>query len=266
VSAQAVTLEVFEKGKKAPNWNLDSDINGELTHKDLLGVLQGTIVSTIKAAVREEQAKGFDKNPRYFVDGTTRKPLELVNPFGTVDVVAKVGISDMVLGIYNFIVLKSPITTGYYSRQNIVLVNNKNVAENEEQLKNFLKTAEFKHSDTIRFVNIAPYARKLERHGVSRGRKKPKVNKRHGKRLGEVNVPNGVYVLAERAAQRKYGKNAYIKFNFIVGGESGLSGLTGNNRTYKTNSGIESRLGKPYFYPSILVRVISEAITGGSKL
>jgi hypothetical protein len=257
-----VTLEVFEKGKKAPNWNIESDLTGEVSAKSLYQDIKQTLILVSKEALAEELAKGFDPKYQTFVDGSRNKKLEDVFALGKVSFVARAETSTLIAEIYKDILDLSRIKTGKYYTNNTVFVNDIQVANSELQLKNYLSSnIGFKHSDVITFVNLAPYARKLERHAVIRGNAgTKKINTKADKRLGSgvIYHPNGAYVLAQRKAQSKYGKNAYIKFVFKDGGT--ISNLTGPDRTYKTDSGVESRIGKPYFYPSIVVRLIGEGI------
>lgn len=256
----SVSLEVTERGKKAPQYSLESDINGEVTLKDTLVMLQNTIKTVTKTVLKEEQDRGFDKDPTIFVDGSPRKPLELVSPFGEVDIISKQDLGPILIEIYTLILKRSPVETGYYYFNNVVFLNDTEIASNKQELINYLKAnPNFQSSDKIKFINLAPYARKNERMAVVAGRKgTKKVNKRKNRTYlgaGTVYKPNGVYVLTERAVARKYGRLAFIRFGFTDGGA--IQGLKGNNRTYKTGT----RKGKPYFYPTITVSVVGKNIT-----
>lgn len=258
-----IDIEVTEKGKKAPQYTLISDLDGQQTLADSINFVKQTLIAVAKNALDEELDKGFDKKYVTFVDDKVSKNTQSVNPFGKIEYVARQDLTKILLEIYTLILKRSPVATGYYYFNNLVFVNNREVASNKQELINYFNTNKvFESKDQIRFVNIAPYARKLERHGISNGKSKRKINKKKDRRLlgqGEVYKPNGVYALTAKTMEAKYGKNAFIKFSFLDGGQ--LDGLSGNNRTYKTDSGVQSRKGQPYFYPSIVVNVIGTAIT-----
>lgn len=262
VNKPSITITVYEKGKRAPEYDLENDPYGEKSLEGVLIELKETVIATGKAVLAEEQAKGFDDNPAIFVDGNPKKAVADVLPFGSIEYVAKQDLGPILIEIYTKILKNSPVDTGWYYHNNLVFVNNVEVAQNKQELINYLeKNPNFKSKDTIKFVNTAPYARKLERHAVtSTGNRRRVVNKKKDKRLkGVIYKPNGVYVMTHRWADNKYGKTAFIRFAFLDGGA--IPSLTGSNRTYKTDSGVQSRKGKPYFYPCITVSVIGRNIT-----
>jgi hypothetical protein len=95
----------------------------------------------------------------------------------------------------------------------------------------------FDEKDRIRFINTAPYARKLERDGVTAQRQKAKIG--NGSRVSrgvrsKIRVPNGAYALAARAVRAKFKGNSGIKFSLIPGNYLGI----GSN--YPRQSGAEA--------------------------
>jgi hypothetical protein len=266
----SVTFEVYDGGKLRQDWTIEADLTNELTLKDLRNTLKLMIIETANATFEEELALGFDKGATVFVDKNPRKLLADVDPFGRVDIVARQNMSEILMYIYNKIIEKSPVKTGKYISENVVFVNNIQVADNPAQLKSYLEGLDFLSKDKIRFVNLAPYARKLERYAVTKDKKAvPKINKKKDRSyLGSDSLlPNGVYALTSRLAISQYGKNAFIQFSFIDGEQ--ISGVATSAKgaainRYKNGKGSgrksSDRTGKSYFYPSITVSVIGSAI------
>lgn len=255
-----VDFSVRESGRKAPQWTLDSDINGEMTLADLLAFTKQNLLVIADTALAEEQAKGFDKNPVVTVDGRIGKPVIAVNPLGSIMFTSTADISEVVLEIYQFILERSPVLTGRYKSSHYVFLNGKQVATDLSSLNSWLATKpEVEPKDVIRFVNIQPYARKLERLGVTVDRTQARFRKSSDKRQRsgpQVRAPNGTYYLATRAALRKFKQNLKISFKFISGSEMGLTA------TFKMNYARPGKLtnrkpAKPstYLYPSILLKI-----------
>ena len=161
--------------------------------------------------------------------------------------------SEIVLETYNALLYRSKVLTGAYKSSHFVFLNGIQVATDLPSLDSWLKTnPQFKNSDTIRFVNIQPYARRLERYGVTAQRSK--VSRRDPGRKGQktgnlVLIPNGTYYLTARAIRSKYKRNSIIKFAFLPGTSLGLSGSFSGGRRGKNSS------GRPYLYPSISISV-----------
>ena len=86
----------------------------------------------------------------------------------------------------------------------------------------------------FRFVDIVPYARKLETEGRTAGRLSPRLEKSTDKKKRSgmyVLVPNGTYYLTFRNIQRKYKSAAFIKFEWVNGGD--LAGVQFPRASYK---------------------------------
>ena len=221
------------------------------------------IQSTSKAVIKDELSRGFDPNYAQFVDGNPRKKLEDVNPFGTVEYIARQDISKALIMAYITIFNKSKIVTGNYSRNNVLFYNNEQIANTVQGLKDWLRVNanKIKSKDEFRFVNLAPYARKLERESTYNGSPKRIKNKQKNRTFlnDDSFKPNGAYALSAKILQRRLKGVAFPEFRFVDGGD--ITNLSGPNRTYKTDSGKRSRKGKPYFYPSIRMRIIGSGIT-----
>lgn len=261
-----VSISVKETGRQAPQYDLDSDLSGDLTLTQLLDFLKRSLIIVADTALRDEQSRGFDKQPIVAVDGRVNKAVIDVSPVGKIEFTSRTNAADFLTEIYDGIQERSPVDTGLYKSSNFVFVNGKQVATNQTELETFAKTATFKDGDIVRFANVVPYARKLERHAITAqgGRSRTVKNKRKGKKGPYENqndfilAANGAYYLTSRAALRKYKRNAKISFEYITGSQLGVNGIilrspnrSGNlRRTFKKD-------GRSYLYPSIKI-VLSE--------
>jgi hypothetical protein len=247
-----VEFSVTEKGRKAPQWTIDSDLDGQQSLEDLLRFTKTSLILIADTALKEEQAKGFDKKPVVAVDGRVGKPVENVNPLGSIVITARSEIGPIVREIYSGLLERSPVLTGAYKRSHMVFLNGTQVASDLGSLEAWLATKPIvEPKDRIRFVDIQPYARKLERYGITAQRRARRDKK--SRQGGTIRAPNGVYYLTYRSAFRKFKNNVQITFKFIPGSDIGLLA------TFKSASSLRksSKKAAPrtYLYPSILIRI-----------
>jgi len=257
-----VDVNVVEgTGKKRTNpYSLDSDLKGEWTLEELVQHLKSSLIAISLDVLAEEQAAGFDKDPVMVVDGKS-KPLFDVSPFGRVEFFSRIKeVAPILTKIYADILNKSPILTGMYQDSNLVLVNGKTVATNMQEFEGYLKTATFSSTDIIRFINVTPYARKLERMGVTAQRRATRLVKSRDKRArgeifagNKIRAPNGVYYLTLKSFQKKYKFLANAKFKLVPGGSFDTSKLPTSTRTGKPLRRTYKKSGDPYLYPSIII-------------
>ncbi len=260
-----IGISVKETGRRDDpvSYDIQSDIKGEITEKDFLLFIKKTILTIAGNALREEQARGFDKKPLVIVDGRKNKSPEDMKPLGKIEFIStEVTGLQIISDIYQGIEDRSKVISGTYIEGNFVLLNRKVIATDLLELRSWLEKApEIKPEDVIEFVNTVPYARKLERYGITAsGKSKQRRVKSRDKlkRSGEtVLAPNGVYFLTMRSVGRKYKHNVSLMFRFIVGSELGLTGIqTSDNlgrplrRNYKPHKKRPKNSG-PYLYPSI---------------
>ena len=220
-------------------------------------------IDTSLKVLKEEQATGFDRQPRVRVDNKFGKSIFAVKDFGQIEFYARLTITETIMGIYREIWNRTPVVTGQYRSGNYVFLNNKVVATTPAELKGFVRAYEkigFNDTDVIRFINVNPYARKLERYGISKGRSRVRTRESKDPRnTATIKVPNGAYVLAHRAARRKFKAGAsFMKFSFHVNGRRGINiQATGRFRnTFKT----KKYRGQPYLYPMISLAFSPEGI------
>lgn len=258
-----VELEVRENGRKSPQYTLDSDINGEVTFDALIDYMKATLIFVAKDVLEEEQARGFDKTPVTTVDNRRDKSILDVKPFGTIEFAARQNMKDILLETYDSLLYRSPILTGKYISSHVMVYNNQVVAIGQNSLNAWLASnPNFQDSDVIKFIDTQPYARKLERQGITaqkRSTRSKKSTDKRGRSGDRILAPNGVYYLTAQAIKRKYKRNSSIKFGFTSGAALGLadkfktvsSGARGGGRK---RAGRFTKT-KTYFYPTISILV-----------
>lgn len=257
-----VSVQVTERGRKSPTYKIQDDLNGELTLIKFLEYTKDMLQTVALQVLREEQKDfNFDKDPLIRVDGRANKPLSAVDPLGRIQFIARASSAEFLKEIYQNILDRSPIDTGQYITSHYVFWNNIRIATNMVELEAFIKRGvEFKENDFVAFINIAPYARKLERFGVTAQRSKMRTVKSRDKRgrsgfNGRVLAANGTYFLTSRAVRRKYRGNAKIDFKFIPGSQLGLSAefktVRGQGKSPLEGKGKKD--ARTYLYPAIVV-------------
>lgn len=252
-----VKVSVTEAGKKRPEYDLGKDLGGEITLKDLLEYTKATLLVTADAVLREEQAKGFDKEPVMLVDGKKNKDPRNVSPFGEIEFVSRQSIDDILIETYEALFFRSKVLTGTYIHSHYVAWNQNQVATSLTSLKAWLATSPpLKDGDQIRFVNVQPYARRLELLGVTAQRqqaKKEDAGRRRKQKTGTlIRIPNGTYQLTFRSIKAKYKNNINIRFTFMPGSSLGLAGAF--------KSGRKKSIGRPYLFPVIVFTIDSRGL------
>lgn len=233
--------------------------DSEMELADLLEWTKTQLIVVADSVLREEQDKGFDKEPILLVDGRRGKHPKDVSPFGQIEFVARQQMSDMIRETYVGLMRRSPVKTGRYIASHFVFHNGIQVANDYSRLERWLATnPEFNNKDTVRIVNIQPYARRLELLGVTSSRtqmRREDRGRRHKKKTGTlVKLPNGAYQLTVRAIKAKFKQNSIIRFTFLPGSSLGLSG------TFKGGRGGKNSSGRPYLYPTIVFTVQERGI------
>lgn len=259
-------ISVKEIGNRNKSYDLQTDLDGEVTLKDFLDFTKRTLQTVAIDALKEEQARGFDKKPIVAVDGSVNKSIANVNPLGKIEFISSSTTSYKIIeDIYIEILAASKIDTGTYISGNYVFHNGVRVATTLSELRQWIKSApQVKPNDIIRYVNVVPYARRIERLGVTAGRTRQKYvkSKDKQKRSGEYILgANGPYFLASRRAIRDYKYNGKVSFRYILGSTLGLSNLPGIakdgsplRKGYKPSKK-NSKAG-PYLYPSIQLNIL----------
>jgi len=268
-----IKLEVYSgTGGARRNIALEHDLSGELTFKEFLQFEKSVKISVAEDERNYQQDTGaFDKDPRTRVDGVYDAPVVNVKPFGTIEYIAKATPKEVLLFAYEAILSRSPGDTGLYLSSNWLFYNGVKIAETQEELRVWLDRAKgIKDSDVFRFVNLTPYARRLELAGISRftrgknrGLARVKGRRKKVRKLKvEAKAPNGAYHLAFGAIKRKHaGATARFREEFVSGSQ--ISGLPvkSNFRTAFASGKYKSGVGRPYLYPSIVIQFSSKGAT-----
>lgn len=278
--AGEVIVRITEKGRPDSPYNVTADFSGAKTFRRFEEMMSENLARIAREVLKEEQDRGFDKNPRIKVDRRLGKPIEQVRPFGKIEIFSRLKDLQTILDIYTAIERRSPERTGLYRRSNYVLVNNKLVATNASQLKRWTQTIQkngLEEIATIRFINVTPYASRLEFKGtrksitgsnagknLSKGRTAKARSK--GRKFGtKIKKPNGAYYLAYVSTRKIRGFFDKTKFEFIPNGFQGIRiDTTGVFRTSYANTPKnrnKRRVGKPYVYPSLLFTLSPEGVS-----
>jgi hypothetical protein len=243
---------------------------GETEFKKFLEYLRNVLISVSVDVLQEEQALGFTKEPRTFVDGRRGKPIDQVNPFGKIEFIdpSKFEAKEIIIETLQALIDRSPILEGKYIQSHIVAYNNALIASSVSELKAwFEKDPPIKEGDNFSFINTQPYARKLERLGVRRGgvkQPRPKAPGRNSRRNNSSLIlqPNGAYYLTYRQVRRKYRRAKAIRFGFVPGSSfNSFSGIDFNSkeRRFRSRPNLRGKkeqragVGRTYLYPQISI-------------
>lgn len=255
----SVDISVEEKGRRRPEYTLDTDLQGEITLQDLLEWTKSTLIVTADEVLKDEQSQGFDTEPIMLIDGKRNKNILSVSPLGQIEFVGRQDFAGILLDAYQGLLDRSKVLTGRYKASHYVFLNGIQVATDLPSLQQWLNTnIEFKDNDTVRIVNIQPYGRRLELLGVTAQRSSPKIEekgRRHKVKTGIFfKVPNGAYQLTARSMKSKYKQNVGIRFSFLPGSSLGLPG------TFKGGRHGKNSAGRPYLYPTIVFTIQERGI------
>jgi len=191
-----------------------------------------------------EQRQGFDKNPRTIVDRRFDVPIENVKQFGIIEYAARADLRELLIDILARLEKRSPVLTGRYRRSHLVFVNGTSIEDipiNPDP------------DATYEFINVQPYARRIEGGAAVRIRRSRRgtksVTMAKGFRGWSKQAPNGVYRLVWREAQTRYGKVAFIEFRWrALEGGGTVMGFAGGGKN-------RQRVRRDALYPSIRVRL-----------
>ena len=259
-----IKLSVEEKGKSSPRWEVERDSSGALTLQEIMEFLKTALIQVSGEALKEEQAKGFDKNPLILVD-KREKPVTSVSPFGRIDIISRADMAVALLDMYDFILARSPVMTGQYISSHVVLAERQIIARDRKELEDWIKnTSDKSNIKTYHFINLMPYAGMLERESITSKNRgmhgKVKMVKSRDKRKraadanGMVRAPNGAYFLAHRAFKNKY-KSLLAFFQFTplksFGISAPLSGHVNGKKLRGTFAESNKKYKGPYVYPTI---------------
>ena len=273
-----VDVSVVDRGGQSKAYDINLDLNGNQTLQQLTQQLRLNQILIAKQILREEQADGFDRKPIVRVDGVSGRREEQVKPFGRIEYFSRLSDLEVLLQVYRSIEERSPVRSGLYRSSNYVLANNRVVAKNEQEFFKFIQDTKengIGEITEVRFINVTPYAARLEYRGTRRATRglnkgknvsKSKTGKSRSKKtLGRsIKKPNGAYYLASRTLSNIKGFFAQVKYEFIPNGYRGLiidaDGVFRNTYANTKKNQAKRRVGKPYVYPSIVFRISRQGI------
>jgi len=244
----------------------------EDTIENLLANVKQFLIYTAQEALAEELRAGFDPGYVTKIDGKNNKDLETVNPLGKIQYLARVNFIEAILSIYMEIMKESKVVTGAYAKANMVFFNSILIADNYENLKRtleaMLKSRKLESNDTIRFVNIAAYARKLETLGVTKNTSTKrwrisKATRKYGGGGKLLKPPNGVYWNVAKRMVKKFAvlKGAKFRYELLLGNYLGI-GMLSLSRKFKGATRKTGReIGRSYVYPTIVLKIGEEGYT-----
>ena len=237
-------------------------LSGGVLLEEALEYIKSRLITIARDELSKQQSQGFDPEPITVVDNSFTKPISEVKPFGKIEFISsKVAAKQVILDTYAGLLKRSKILTGTYIEAHFVYLNGKLVAREGVGLSLWVDTYEPKPKDVIRIVNVVPYARKLERLGVTADRSKVKLRKTRDKRQRSgpmVLAPNGAYFLTHRAMEKIYGGNVGMYFGFVRGDalpNEGWPTSDKRGRTFRRTYANRRRPkdNGPYLYPSIKI-------------
>jgi hypothetical protein len=237
--------------------------------EDALKQIKEFMIAISGEVLREEQSKGFGTNYVTLIDGRKGRREEDVKYLGKIEYQREVDISKMVIESYKVILDKSKVVSGLYKSLNYVLLNTQIIATTLPELEAFFEGSPlFFPGSKIVFVNIAPYAQRMELQGVTKGRVSMKMGKSKDKqqRSGpQVRKPNGVYALSVRSIKRAYGKLAKVKFELLPSDYLGFTRPIPPNSKQKFRATFDPK-GKYnsgfYILPTISITLGEEGVGG----
>lgn len=238
-------------------------------------------IHVARGVIKEEvQSGNFPSDYITEVDRKFGVPLEVVKFPGQIRFIATsaIGIQESLKKIYENILDISRKVSGDYVGANCVYYNGRIAATSKEEFNQWIDGPEFekiKTGDTIRFVNLAPYARRLEKLGVTATSSyRPKwreASKRWALKLRKANkptkvlAPNGVYKLSERFAKTLLLGSAKVQFEFVSGAKLGVGGSNPFFPSRRTTFDPKRNSfggNQPYLYPTILIGILGDKLDG----
>jgi hypothetical protein len=241
---------------------------------EVVDILKGQLVLVSKQLLKTEQDSGDFPRKDFItlVDNKLNSNERDVKPFGVIEYQTKLeNLKPVLIFAARAIFNRSPLRTGAYQDNNVLFKNNKSVAAGYLNIVSYIeKERDFKPTDVFRFVNVSPYARKLERYRVTRsssGTSRVGGLKQKQVKNKLVTVPAGTYVLSTRSIRRKFKalKNN-IRFSYIPIEPStvrtlDVSGKDTTGYVFAKNRDNGRGAGRPYLYPSLTISATSSAVT-----
>jgi hypothetical protein len=206
-------------------------VKSQLTGEALQSLMaRHAIEQRDKAIEHNRQILGRAPAYQTFVDGRQTTALKTVSPGGTILFVFDVGgtlLQKAADELYGMLVYFSPVLTGQYQKSHRLFVNGIERDAATEARAGARGVIEFMPNDVISFVNLLPYARKIEKGSSDQ-------------------APNGVYETAFTALRAKYGNQLKMNFTYdpYPGYEVGTARRGGSNQS-------QADIRRSRLYPTI---------------
>lgn len=171
--------------------------------------VQRFTVRTFENVLAEEAGRGFDRKPIIQTDGYLGRDPRTVRNFGRIEARSRAEIGVVAFWLKAELERLSPVLTGAYQRAHVVLADGQ-PAE---------RPADLVGARRVMVVNPMPYAAKIEgvdaftRWETKGGKKSRRAQRRaQGWKAGQMRgqskqAPNGVYRVALRNLQKKFGRS-----------------------------------------------------------
>lgn len=231
------------------------EVRGPTAAQSAIGIgaqVKAFMIRTFEEVLVEEVGKGFDRQPLIITDGTARRDYRSVRNFGRIEARARSTSADVVLWLLDELRRLSPIgpgKNGHYRDAHRVYADGREVTDLKE-----LDAAK-----RVMVVNVKPYAGKIEGKDAytrweTKGGKKSRraMRRRKGYKPSSMRgqsrqAPNGVYRVALRNLQRRYGKSVFALFQ--------PQKLPLGVKVSGYSHGRSKRVLKDQIYPAIIIRV-----------
>lgn len=210
-------------------------------------------IRVFEEVLREEVGRGFDRSPIIITDGVLRRDYRAVRNFGRIEARSSSTSADVVVWLLEELRRLSPVgpgRNGHYRDAHQVWADGRQVTDLKELDK----------AKRVMVVNVKPYAGKIEgkdaytRWEVRGGKKSRRAARRRkgvkasAMRGQSKQAPNGVYRVAIRNLQRRYGKSVFALFQ--------PQKLPLGVRVMGYSNGRRKRILKDQIYPAIVIRVV----------
>lgn len=190
---------------------------GELISPERRSAAQAEFARIEIEKAKAINAKALGQVPplKIFVDGAEGAPLTAVRPGGVIVADFRL-VNELLEWIDLQLILHSPMKTGRYKRSHRLFADGQQVEIDGRVPANVPQANEYV------FINIVPYARKIERGSSTQ-------------------APDGVYQVVAVLARRRFGNLARITFSYRTAIGGGIVGGKLGNRSQQRNPAIVIR-------------------------
>lgn len=212
--------------------------------------VQRFTVRTFESVLSQEVGRGFDNKPIIQTDGYLGRDPREVRNFGRIEARARQEIGNVVLWLLRELERLSPVLSHRYQHSHVAMVDGQLISDTD--LKNPANVA----GKRVMVVNTQPYAAKIEgldaftRWETKGGKRSRRAKRRaQGWTRGQMRgmskqAPNGVYRVALRNLQRRFGRSVVALYQ--------PQALPGGIMLKKGNR----KRGRAQVYPAIILATL----------